>query len=206
MRYKTYNKKPTKYRQKESKVMLSILICLVIGAGLINALVSKINTKMDNVSEVVVTPLQSSPIASQTILDDYLSDGTRVIKTKTKYFENETQVWLASEQACKWVGLGDKCVNDMMGMGYAESRSFNYKAMGDGNKSYGAFQIHLGYHPDITKEQALDPYWSAKWTIKRMLAYDYLTNRDYAIQKHNGTPGIPATLTYLSLVNKYINM
>jgi len=147
----------------------------------------------------IVSTIKQAPV-------EYLSNGDRVIYTKTDYFENEVQVWLASEAACKSVGLGDKCLEDLMAIAYTESRSFNYKAVGDGNKSYGAFQIHLGYHPYVTVEQATDPYWAAKWTINRLIAKGYLRDRDYAIMSHNGTPGIPATIAYLATVNKYINL
>lgn len=45
---------------------------------------------------------------------------------------------------------------------YCESR-FDYQAIGDSGTSYGIAQIHLPAHPDISKKQALDPYWSLTW-------------------------------------------
>ena len=143
--------------------------------------------------------------SGEALIPETLSDGTRAIRIKTNYEENEIIARDASEKACAWAGLGKTCVEDLMGISYAETRSFNYKAQGDGSQSWGLHQIHLGYHPDVTKEQALDPYWSAKWTIKRLISKGYLVDRDYAIQSHNGTPNKEKTLAYLSVVNEYIN-
>lgn len=36
--------------------------------------------------------------------------------------------------------------------------------------SYGLFQINLYFHPNITKEQAMDYEWSAKWTAEQIKA------------------------------------
>lgn len=40
---------------------------------------------------------------------------------------------------------------------------FNASAIGDHGKSYGIAQIHLPAHSYITKEQALNPFWSLNW-------------------------------------------
>ena len=58
----------------------------------------------------------------------------------------------------------------------------NPSAVGDSGRSFGVAQIFLPVHPDITKEQALDPKWSIElmakefsvghaswWTCWRML-------------------------------------
>lgn len=41
--------------------------------------------------------------------------------------------------------------------------SFNPNAIGDSGKSYGLSQIHTPSHPDITKEQALDPDFAIEY-------------------------------------------
>lgn len=61
----------------------------------------------------------------------------------------------------------------------------NSERVGDGGKSLGAFQIHTGYHPTITKEQATDFSWSAEWTAKRLKRYAYLGESEM-IRSHNG--------------------
>lgn len=40
---------------------------------------------------------------------------------------------------------------------------------GDGGDSCGLFQIHLKSHPDVTKEQALNPFWAIEWAAKKFL-------------------------------------
>ena len=47
----------------------------------------------------------------------------------------------------------------------------NSDRVGDNGSSFGAFQINLPSHPNITKEQAFDFKWSADWTAKHCLKY-----------------------------------
>lgn len=201
---KTYNKRLTKYREKEKNVTLGVFICLVIGAGIINAIVSGFKPELNNVSTSPLEAQIQAPMTLQATSSEYLSNGDRVIYTKTDYFENEVQVWLAAEQAAKHVGEGDAMIKDLMAMAWTESRSFNYKAMGDGNKSYGIYQIHLGYHPEVTIAQATDPYWAAEWTAERLIAKGWKRDREYAIRSHNGNPTQPQTLPYIQTVNQYL--
>lgn len=45
--------------------------------------------------------------------------------------------------------------------------SMNPKAVGDHGTSFGIAQIHLIDHPEITKEQALDPYFSIEYMAQQ---------------------------------------
>lgn len=63
---------------------------------------------------------------------------------------------------------------------YCESNNYNIKSYLS-EESYGLIQLHLPSHPDITKEQALNPdfaihwmadNWSTKW-----YAYNRLTDK-----------------------------
>lgn len=94
----------------------------------------------------------------------------------------------------------DYCVKDLYAMAMKETR-LNPLAVGDGGKSYGLFQIHRGYHPDITVAQAQDPLWAATWTLNRLESKGYPLYRSSAIMAHNGTPGTSKTLAYLASVN-----
>lgn len=105
---------------------------------------------------------------------------------------------------CQKRGMGEACALDIQGMAYTESR-FNCKAIGDAGKSKGCLQIHQGFHPHITQEQAEDPQFAISWTLNRMTNYGYPEYRSRAIRKHNGSPTNPATLSYLQKVNNYIN-
>ena len=44
--------------------------------------------------------------------------------------------------------------------------NFNQNAKGDSGNSWGIYQINLPAHPEITKEQALNPEWAINWTAK----------------------------------------
>lgn len=48
--------------------------------------------------------------------------------------------------------------------------ALNPNANGDSGKSWGLYQLHLGYHPYITPEQATDIEWSTAWTMEQILA------------------------------------
>lgn len=43
---------------------------------------------------------------------------------------------------------------------------FNSTVVGDGGTSWGVAQIHLPAHPNISKEQALDPIWSIDFAAR----------------------------------------
>ena len=45
--------------------------------------------------------------------------------------------------------------------------NLNILAIGDQNSSFGLFQINLPSHPEVTKEQALDPVWAVEWSAKK---------------------------------------
>lgn len=53
---------------------------------------------------------------------------------------------------------------------------------------YGVAQIHLASHPDVTMDEALDPYWSIAWAAERFGSNPYMWNC-YAIEKSKGWPG-----------------
>lgn len=45
--------------------------------------------------------------------------------------------------------------------------SLSPSAVGDKGTSYGVAQIHLPAHPEITKQQALDPEFAIGWAAKQ---------------------------------------
>lgn len=92
------------------------------------------------------------------------------------------------------------CAKDLLAIAMKET-GLNPLAVGDHGNSYGLFQIHRGYHPDITIAQAQDPFWSATWTLNRLRSKGYPLYRSRAIMAHNGTPGTEKTLSYLAGVN-----
>jgi len=119
-----------------------------------------------------------------------------------KELTDKDRVYISAMKECAKHDMGEFCINDLMGMAWTESR-FDCNANGDGGASHGCFQIHLGYHKHITQEQARDTDFAVKWTLDRMINYKYPEYRSNAVMRHNGTPGIPATLAYLNSVNNY---
>ena len=112
------------------------------------------------------------------------------------------QIRIVATNECGKRDLGSYCVNDLLAMAWTESR-FNPNAIGDNGNSHGLFQIHLGYHPEITQEQARDINFSINWTLNRLEKYGYPVYRSRSIMKHNGTPNTSNTLKYLASVNNY---
>ena len=112
------------------------------------------------------------------------------------------QIRIIANEECGKRGLDSYCVNDLMAMAWTESR-FDPNAIGDNGNSHGLYQLHLGYHPEITQEQARDIKFSTNWTLNRLTHYGYPVYRSRSIMKHNGTPNTPNTLRYLASVNNY---
>lgn len=115
---------------------------------------------------------------------------------------DKDRVFISASRECKKRGLGDYCINDIMGMANRETR-FKCDAVGDFGASHGCLQIHLGFHPHVTQEQARDTDFAVNWTLERMQKYGYPEFRSYAIRKHNGSPTNPKTYEYLLAVNNY---
>ena len=45
--------------------------------------------------------------------------------------------------------------------------NYNPAAVGDHGKSIGIFQIHLPAHPDVSRAEAKDPWFSLAWAIDK---------------------------------------
>lgn len=130
--------------------------------------------------------------------EDHIRDTTKMVET------TKEEITRIAKEYCTEKGLGDYCWKDLVGIAHNEQHDFNCYNPGDHNQSYGCFQIHRGFHPDVTLKQALDNNFAVKWTLNRLISKGYPVMRSYAIMAHNGTPGIPATKAYLNAVNEYI--
>jgi hypothetical protein len=112
------------------------------------------------------------------------------------------QILAIAKKSCGARKFGEYCINDLLALAYAESR-LNCQKIGDRGMSFGCYQIHLGYHPNISKEQARDLNFAINWTLNRMVSKGYPKYRSASLMAHNGTPNSPRTLSYLSLINSY---
>lgn len=63
-----------------------------------------------------------------------------------------------------------KCESD----GWQNVQSYIPHAAGPNGRedSWGVVQIHLPDHPEVTKEEALDPKWAVEWAAKQFAAGD----------------------------------
>jgi len=75
--------------------------------------------------------------------------------------------------------------------------------VGDGGKSFGAYQIYSVAHPNISKTQATDFKWATEWTIKRLKKHEHL-GRDEMIRSHNGLVKSKSNQWYVNKVNNKI--
>lgn len=115
---------------------------------------------------------------------------------------DKDKIFIASAKECWKRDLGNQCIKDLQGIANKETR-FKCDEIGDQGNSYGCYQIHRGYHPEITVEQARDPKFATAWTLNRLIAYNYPEYRSTAIRRHNGSPTNPKTLKYLQGVNSF---
>ena len=56
--------------------------------------------------------------------------------------------------------------NTFLAVATCES-GLNYTAIGDNRTSFGVFQIHLPAHPNVSEEEALDPYFNIEWSAEK---------------------------------------
>jgi hypothetical protein len=107
-----------------------------------------------------------------------------------------------AKKSCAARRFGEYCPQDLLAIAYVESR-FNCQKVGDKGMSFGCYQIHLGYHPNISKAQAKDLNFAINWALNRLVSKGYPKYRSVSLMAHNGTPNSPKTLAYLSLINAY---
>jgi hypothetical protein len=120
----------------------------------------------------------------------------------------QTVVITPSTHSWEWITLSrvceqdDECTRILWGMAMTESR-MNANALGDGSLSLGFFQIHKGYHPDVTDSCRKSLECSAQWTLKRMRAYGFDESPRTGIRAHNGGLNNPKTLDYYNSVMQF---
>jgi len=196
---KTYKKQPTKRQrnQKTKQLLIASLLCLTFAGSLYSAIITN---KLSTILQQTETSQQ--PAISILMIHDISLNSPDSFRLAHE----------ASAQACAKHGLAtttpdglslSDCVADLLAIAATETgASFNFYAIGDSGYSVGLFQINSYYHPQITTAQRQDPFFSADWTLARMINNGYLTNRDLAVKKHNG--GINwRTAQYLEKVNYY---
>lgn len=85
---------------------------------------------------------------------------------------------------CQKRGYGEDCAKTLLGMAWKESLN-DAKAIGDGGRARGWFQIHYRLHK-ISIACAEDLVCSAEWTLNYLERNGYKKWPTYAVQCHNG--------------------
>lgn len=99
-------------------------------------------------------------------------------KKYEKIFTNQDKIKLISkEQEVDWKIIYAICKKES---------NCNSRSIGDGGNSYGAYQIHMPSHPNISPTKAQDFDWATRWTINRLKGHAETGGWDYAIRRHNG--------------------
>ena len=80
----------------------------------------------------------------------------------------------------------DTCYRDLLAIATVET-GIDCSLVGDGGNSYGCYQIHRGYHPHVTVEQAQDFAWATGWALDFLVGKGYPHHRTYAIVRWNGS-------------------
>lgn len=99
---------------------------------------------------------------------------------------------------CEDNGYGEECAKHLLGMVWKETRG-NGKAIGDGGRARGYFQIHYKLHK-ISIACAEDLRCSAEWTLKYLEKNGYAKYPTYAVQCHNSCN---ANNGYAAAVNRH---
>lgn len=198
----SYKQLKRQRQQKQKNLIIASLLALTFAGSLYSAIsTTMLSSKIDQATQLI----ENAPAPVYTYIRDISLNSP----------DNFRIAHQATVQACQKHGLAtttpdglhiSDCVADLLAMVATETgASFNFHAIGDNGHSIGLFQICDTYHPNITTAQRQDPFFSADWTIARMINNHYKTNRDYAVRKHNG--GINwKTAQYLAKVNYYKNM
>lgn len=122
-------------------ITTGFLLLLIVSANFLNAKEIKLK----------------QPIPQNFVYQDYFVAQYKPIKNKNQS-EIETLIFYYADKY-NVDGL------TMLKVAKCES-GFNPLAIGDGGKSIGLFQIHLPSHPEIIKQETLNPIFSIEWTAK----------------------------------------
>jgi hypothetical protein len=130
------------------------VLILVATIGALQAILVIRPSESYNIPEKIEKAQEQPHVASQATSSIVVKE----VKLLTTKPEVELQIRaIADEMNFKWPDYLTRLAN-------CES-SMNPRALGDSGKSRGLFQIHKGYHPEVTDEMAFDIEFATKWTI-----------------------------------------
>lgn len=130
-------------------MLVALTIVLILGALIYPPTTAK--SVVEVIDETIPSPLPSTQIALQEIATQEAIKNGLDVQRFLAVQKCEIKKRLDSEGQPVW--------------DYT-AQSDHYRN-GVREDSWGAWQIHLPSHPNITKEQAQDPYWSTAWAAKQ---------------------------------------
>lgn len=130
----------------------------------------------ENVADYTLDGKPGQESASVTVAAESKGDTNTHLPVSVAAIETIKQV--AEEEDVDWKVLLGICLKES---------NCNTNRIGDGGKSFGAFQMHQGWQPN-TKSCAVDLKCSAEWTAKRLKRHEHLGLWDM-IRSHNGLVG-----------------
>lgn len=171
--------KPSKFEKKLRKVAMWFVIDVVVIAVAVTLFQEALNssyhveiTRWDASQEPELGKLMADPQGKG-------KDGVSVEEGEVSPDPLLTIKKVAKEEGVDWKVL--------YAIGEKESQ-YQPNRIGDThlpNPSIGYFQINTWYHKDVTREQANDLEWSARWTAKR-LQRNAWRGLEEMIRSHNG--------------------
>ena len=150
-RNSTYKGRSTKRVKKmRFAFYLTVFIIFLIGLNLyqkeyLNAATGQLNALNTNLNTEIQKNQDLNNRLNEMIEYEELSVEEKIRK-------------IAKENNFRWTDY-------LVRLAYCESR-FDPKALGDSGKSRGLFQIHSGYHPDVSDEQAYNIRFATEFAIK----------------------------------------
>lgn len=198
--------------KNKNKILISLTVGLIISALFCPPAMYAIDQGSRYIDPEVLKSFQTGQCKRNgSIIDCDYSDPSTVKKwansmeERIKQLEREAGKPMAIlSKVCRDKGFDDAdCPKILAAMAQHESL-FGKQMVGDGGRSHGFFHI-MDYHK-VPASCSENLKCSAVWTLNRMIAKGFASNRDNAIRLHNGSLKNPVTANYLVIVKSKMNL
>jgi len=124
-----------------------------------------------------------------------LKISTDNVKTYYRTYEDMSRSMSLQEKIAIFKKVGRETgVNWRILYGLCKKESYLGKDMvGDNGKSIGWFQIHRGFHPDVSHETCMDLERSSRYAANFLIKLGYFKNKFNALRRYNGSLKNPVT-------------
>lgn len=198
--------------KNKNKIVISLAVGLIVSALFCPPEMYAIDQGSRSIDSEVLKSFKTGQCKRHgSIIDCDYSDPSTVKKWANAMEERIKQLEIEAgkpmavlSKVCRDKGFDDAdCPKILAAMAQHESL-FGKQMVGDGGRSHGFFHI-MDYHKvPVTCSENLK--CSATWTLNRMIAKGFASNRDNAIRLHNGSLNNPVTAKYLAIVKSKMNL